>query len=1162
MMWETSIEEDRAWLAEMRQVNMSIFTAADEADEAERVVATAQVCAYDLNDEDEGWTELAGGEWMMLYLVEQKDKGGRRRLRVAAVDPSSGDLALASDVGADAELAFANADGELTEEATSFGELCCGHASDGDDLPYFGVRFSDVAQATDFSEALRDAAKAMASTLLTDAAIARSKVDAPLTEEEHHPEENEDFPEENALRVEKALRTMGFDDASIDAARVKLGATASVAAMANYIIEAANLDDDDAVVADDDQDEQRKDLALKRQAAFHQNQDEEEDDDDDVDDDDEEGSSPLRVVCGPMPAVEEEGDDEEDEDLMTPTAEAKETSPRLPAVAQVKREETPTHRLTSSRPSWGPMDSRDLNEDEALFLAVSVGVSFSKDQFELTAFDLVEEAAKAGLSHDDDGGAKAAEAATRCARQLLFDGDPARDAFWALVAARAARKQATARAVRSSIESDVRANVVVRDDKNSSRFDYDDIEEDLNDARLKEDRAALMTTTTTETTLATTTTNEDRAETAPSPTTFPTTSSLPTLPPTPPSPPPPPQEEEEARTTDDDERSPVPRQSSGRVPPSPPTPTKTSGVRFRSLAGVVGKVKRVAARHSPLKRFGSTRKKASSSSPRDDRAEEIQFSPAAAAVAAGRIQRQRHEPRVPMPRQQRQQPRHPREEAAAGAVSEGTTTTTTPQRRRRRQEAPAAAEAKDATATQDDTTTTEAIDHGQEQQQQRRSSRGGHHRLPAETDPLSKAAAAAARSARESLSCQPFQPEDFEALKVLGRGSFGAVALTKRVSDGKIFAIKVLEKRRLVGQRAESTARLERDVLDQLSRARSMPFVARMRFAFHSVSKLYIAMDFFPNGSLHAVLSKDTANRKYGRKAARLLAAELACALEHVHRACVVHRDVKPSNVLVDARGHVALSDFGLATRTTSRGADLRKRSFVGTVDYAAPELLLKSENRYGSGVDCWALGCLIFETCAGLPPFHADTTRETFAKIVRAEPKWKTITNLNPDAKATMVKLLAKKPGDRLGSDGVDGFRRKDVPWFATLPDWGERLLVTEAPLETFLREKVHKSSHGHGGHGGGGGATMWGVSSAHAVADANVAAQTRRKRETNEAKSLFDDTLDLNSPAARALRAKDHAFHGFSRPPSVRASRRPHDSTGVGNDNGDASPTGTIFV
>ncbi|KAJ8602657.1 hypothetical protein CTAYLR_004100 [Chrysophaeum taylorii] len=353
-----------------------------------------------------------------------------------------------------------------------------------------------------------------------------------------------------------------------------------------------------------------------------------------------------------------------------------------------------------------------------------------------------------------------------------------------------------------------------------------------------------------------------------------------------------------------------------------------------------------------------------------------------------------------------------------------------------------------------------------------------------------------AGAANLELSAQPFVPADFEPYRVLGRGSFGVVALAKRRSDGQIFAIKVLEKRRLVGQRAESMARLERDVLDRLSQQRTMPFVARLRFAFHSASKLYIAMDFYPNGSLHSVLAKDSQTRRYGRRAAKMVATQLACALEHVHKACVIHRDVKPSNVLVDARGHVALSDFGLATRVSVRGGDLRKRSFVGTIDYAAPELLLKSSTRYNHAVDCWALGCLVFEMCAGQPPFHAATTRETFARIVRAEPKWKTIVNLKDETRHALELLLQKDPKLRLGADG---FYNK-VHWFSG-PIWGDAIGANEPPLETFLR-------------------------------DAKVRQPDLRVKDPEAAGLFSEDTA-----AALLLGSSSRdAFGGFGRPPSAR--------------------------
>ena len=304
-------------------------------------------------------------------------------------------------------------------------------------------------------------------------------------------------------------------------------------------------------------------------------------------------------------------------------------------------------------------------------------------------------------------------------------------------------------------------------------------------------------------------------------------------------------------------------------------------------------------------------------------------------------------------------------------------------------------------------------------------------------------ASAAPRRAR-AMSAQPFRPDDFAPRRLLGRGAFGVVALAERrpppsprtglrsAPPPENFprvqvAIKVVRKELLVGSRAAALARVERDVLDALAH-RKCAFVAKLRFAFQSPSKLFLAMDYYPAGSLDAVLESRAFRRKDARAAARRVGAELAAALGRVHELCVLHRDLKPSNVLVDAAGHVALSDFGLATRVDRPGGVVKKRSFAGTVNYAAPELLLKSRETYGGAVDCWALGCLLFEMLEGAPPFKAPTARETFTRIAGPEPA-PVPGDVDEDCATTLAHLLEKDPGRRLAAA-----KAPDSRWWCTL--------------------------------------------------------------------------------------------------------------------------------
>ena len=285
-----------------------------------------------------------------------------------------------------------------------------------------------------------------------------------------------------------------------------------------------------------------------------------------------------------------------------------------------------------------------------------------------------------------------------------------------------------------------------------------------------------------------------------------------------------------------------------------------------------------------------------------------------------------------------------------------------------------------------------------------------------------------------TLSLQPFSPSDFAPKRIVGRGAFGVVVVAERKSDRGArdrvrYAIKVIDKASLRGARARALARIERDVLDLLAHRRA-PFVAKLRCAFQSMERLYLAMDYYPAGSLDAVLASRSFRRSDARQAAQKVGAELAAALTQIHAFRVVHRDVKPSNVLVDQRGHVRLSDFGLATRLPAAGSRQQKRSFAGTVQYAAPELLLKQHTTFGAEIDCWALGCLLFELLSGRPPHDAPTARETFASIVgNKQPNWPSGNDVSDVSIITLKKMLERNPDKRLRAADCHA-----APWFASL--------------------------------------------------------------------------------------------------------------------------------
>ena len=141
--------------------------------------------------------------------------------------------------------------------------------------------------------------------------------------------------------------------------------------------------------------------------------------------------------------------------------------------------------------------------------------------------------------------------------------------------------------------------------------------------------------------------------------------------------------------------------------------------------------------------------------------------------------------------------------------------------------------------------------------------------------------------------------EDFELLKVLGRGSFGKVMLVRYRSDGRKYAMKILKKKAIIARNQVEHTKAERKILESLQH----PFLMTLRFAFQSSEKLYFVLDYYQGGELFFHLKNQ---RRFPEPIARLFVAEIALALGHLHSLGVVYRDLKPENILLDDLGHVA----------------------------------------------------------------------------------------------------------------------------------------------------------------------------------------------------------------------------------------------------------------
>jgi len=257
--------------------------------------------------------------------------------------------------------------------------------------------------------------------------------------------------------------------------------------------------------------------------------------------------------------------------------------------------------------------------------------------------------------------------------------------------------------------------------------------------------------------------------------------------------------------------------------------------------------------------------------------------------------------------------------------------------------------------------------------------------------------------------------DDFELLKVVGKGSFGKVMQVKKKDTKKIYAMKVLKKSQLVARKQVAHTQTERKVLEEIDH----PFIVSLRFAFQTHDKLYMIVDYFTGGELFFHLRTGGA---FSEERGRFYAAEMSLALVCLHQHNIIYRDLKPENVLLDGEGHIKLTDFGLS-KDSIIGNSLT-HTFCGTPEYLAPEVI--HGIAYGKAVDWWSLGTLTYEMLTGLPPFYNENLHIMYEKIIKAKLEFPSY--LSEKACQFLAGLLERNPKKRLGTNSDEVLKH---PWF-----------------------------------------------------------------------------------------------------------------------------------
>src|SRR5437773_5041072 len=280
---------------------------------------------------------------------------------------------------------------------------------------------------------------------------------------------------------------------------------------------------------------------------------------------------------------------------------------------------------------------------------------------------------------------------------------------------------------------------------------------------------------------------------------------------------------------------------------------------------------------------------------------------------------------------------------------------------------------------------------------------------PAEDEPVAEIDLSAGASAKASDSGPPVTMlmdfGDYELLEQIGRGGQGVVFRARQKSLNRTVALKVIN----LGQWASKT-HLKRFRLEAEAAARlEHPGIVPIHEVGERDGQCYFSMKFIEGGQLDEVVRREPMTT---RRAAELI-IKVASTVHYAHEHGILHRDIKPGNILLDCKGEPHLTDFGLARLVETESTVTRTMEVLGTPSYVAPEQAVGNNAAVSSTTDVYGLGAVFYQLLTLQPPFAGGTTYETIKLVLDTEPRQPRLLNpkIDRDLSTICLKCLEKDP-------------------------------------------------------------------------------------------------------------------------------------------------------